>query len=449
MTQAMIDVLDKFGDDIKFLSVCNSELPESQLIEMLNKLKNLEKLSFYDVTYNSTEKDEVKLNLPQLKSFEIQLCNLIIPRTIFRIPDNTLEYLSINNCILDQRSVGRILSAQKKIKILEFDPYYVEPHIMAKLELTRLKLMSKRNVIPILCNQGNLQSLDLAKAHISDDEFLLICKMKKLKSLKLWVDRISYDILDNLVDLKELKELSLNYDRLEVEYVIKLCTIYLPTIKTLKIEFPKLKILSENFIAIAVNCPNINHLFIKCQSIGVIGAILQNFKNLKSLSFGCDSDSVKVVNFAVNDIVNDNLSKLHIYDTPFNNPAKDQFQSTLTLINLIKNSLPNLEKLKVTNILSLNTSFFHEILNGDNKLSYLDVDDISVNFHVDEHFMKNIMRVNGEKLNYIKLSKVVVKIDEDAIRHHLGCHRFDYVHCKEWRNEVILENFKWNVENFN
>lgn len=444
VTRKMLAILEKYEEEIKHVNVYNSELTESQMIEMLNKFKNLETLSFYDVTYNSTESDDVELKLSNLKSFEMQLCNLIIPRTILRVPGNSLEHLSINNCILDQRTVGRILTAQKTLRALEFDPYYVEPNLMADLQLRKLKLMSKRNVIPILKNQQNLLSLDLARAHISDDEFLQICKMKKLKSLKLWVDRISYEILDNLIHLNELEELSLNYDRLEIEYVIKVCTIFLPSITTLKIEFPKLKILQENFIAIAVNCPNIHHLFIKCQSIGVIGTILQNFKNLRTLAFGCDSDSVKVVNFPTNDIVNDNLHALHIYDTPFNNPAKDQFQSTLTLISLMKNSLPNLRKLKVSNILSLSASFFQEILSCK-KLSYIDIDDISDNFHIDEHFMKNIVREYGNKLVFLKLSKVVMKTDEETIKSILGCHRFDYINCREWRNELILRNCEWNL----
>ncbi len=311
---------------------------------------------------------------------------------------------------------------------------------MTDLNLITLKLMSKRNVIPILKNQVNLLSLDLAKAHISDDEFLKICKMKKLKSLKLWVDRISLETLDNLMELKELEELSLNYDRLEVEYIIKLCTLFLPTVTTLKIEFPKLKILPENFIAIAVNCPNIRHLHIKCQSIGMLGVILQNFKNLRTLSFGCDSDSVKNVNFPVNDVVNENLSELYIYDTPFNNPAKDQFQSTLTLISLIKNSLPNLAKLEVANIFSLSASLFQEILTGNNQLTHITVADISDNFHVDQHFMRNIMREIGGQLIYLELRKVIVKIDEEMIRKILGYHRFGYVECKEWRNEIILRD---------
>ncbi len=96
----MADVLDKFAEDVKHFSVCNSELPESQMIEILNKFSNLQTLKFYDVTYNSTEKDDVLLDLPRLRSFEMQLCNLIIPRTIIRMTPHTLQHLSINNCIL-------------------------------------------------------------------------------------------------------------------------------------------------------------------------------------------------------------------------------------------------------------------------------------------------------------------------------------------------------------
>lgn len=445
VTKKMNEILDKFGSDIKVMSIHNSTLPESHLIEMLNHLENLEKLDFYDVTYNSTEKDDIKLNLPQIKSFEMQLCNLIIPRTLFRIPPNTLECLSIHNCVLDKRSISQILDSQKNLKVIEFDPYCVDANLMAPLQLKKLTLLSKRNAISIIKTQPHLKYLNLTRALIGDDEFLDICKMRHLESLELWVDIISYEILDNLMNLRNLKELSVSYDRLVVEYMTKLSTIFLPNITKLKIEFPKLKIHPEHFIAISVNCPNIQHLVIKCQSIGVIGTILQYFRNIKTLSFDCDSDSVKVVNFPFNHIVNENLLELYIHDAPYNNPSKDQFQSSLTLMGLIKNSLPNLEKLKIENVLSLNTQFFEEILGGNNELTHIHVDDISDNFHFDENFCKNILRTHGRKLTYLKLSKVVVKIDEEKVKHLLGSYRFAYVNCKEWRNEVTLRNCKWIV----
>lgn len=446
----MTDILDKFGYDIKKMSVHNSTLPESHLIEMLNKLEYLEMLEFYDVTYCSTANDDLKLNLNMLKSFEMQLCNLIIPRTIFRLPKNTLERLKIQNCVLDKESITRILASQTNLKDLEFDPYYVDAKLMAPLQLRKLTLMSKRNAIAIMKTQPNLESLNLTRALIGDDDFLAICKMKKLQTLKLWVDIISYEILHNLRNLENLRELSVNYDRLVVEYVTTLSIIFHPHITKLEIEFPKLKIQPEHFVAISINFPNVQHLIVKCQSIGVIGIILQYFRNIKTLSFDCDSDSVKVVNFPINDdIVNRNLRELYIQDAPYNNLAKDQFQSTQTLTSLIKNSLPNLEKLKIENILALNSHFFEEILDGNNKLSHVHVDDISDNFHFDERFVKDILQEHGRKLTYLKLRRVVVKIDEDMVKHLLKSHRFAYVNCKEWRNEVTLKNCKWNLADNN
>lgn len=444
VTTTMSDILEKFGCDIKKLSMHNSTLPETNLIEMLNRLENLESLEFIDVSYNSTAKDGLKLNLCKLKSFEMQLCNLIIPRTIFRLPNSTLERLKILNCVLDKESISRILGSQTNIKDLEFDPYYVDAKLMAPLQLRKLTLMSKRNAIAIMKTQPNLESLNLTKALIGDDDFLDICKMKKLQSLKLWVDVISYELLHNLRNLENLRELSVNYDRLVVEYVTTLSTIFHPHITKLTIEFPKLKIQPEHFIAISINFPNVQHLVVKCQSIGVIGIILQYFRNIKTLSFDCDSDSVKVVNFPIiDDVVNENLRELYIHDAPYNNPAKDQFQSTQTLTSLIKNSLPNLQKLKIENILALNSQILEEILCGNNKLTHVHVDDISDNFHFDEHFVRDIVRAHGGKLTYLKLRKVVVKIDEDMVKHLLKSHRFAYVNCKEWRNEVALRNCKW------
>jgi hypothetical protein len=440
VTQQMSDILDKFGSDVQTLSIHNSIMGEGLMIELLNKFDKLDKLEFYDVSYSSTEKDDVKLMLSQLRHFNMQLCNFIIPRTIFRFPIDVLQSLTINNCVLDKGSMSKILSSQKSLKTLEFDPYNVDANFMAPLQLQNLTLLSKRNVIPIVKTQPNLNSLHLARALISDDEFLHICKMSQLQSLELWVDIISYDILDNLMSLKRLKRLSLSYARLVFEYVIKISTIFLPTIKHLEIEFPRLKMQPEHFIGIATNCPNVEHLVIKCQSIGVIGTIIQHFRCLRTLSFGCDSDSVKVVNFSIDDIVNTNLAELNIYDASFNNPAREQFQSSRTLTSLVKKCLPNLVKLRMENILSLNAQFFDEILRT--KLSHLDVNDISDNFHFDEHFVRNILR--DCKLTYLKLSKVLVRINEEDVRRILGCHRFAYVSCKEWRNEVVLRNCKWN-----
>lgn len=442
VTERLKRIFTKFGDDVTEISVANSKLPECHFIELLSLHPNVEVLSIYDVNFSTTEKDNVELNLPNLKSFKIQLCNFIIPRTLFRLPNDTLQHLSINNCILDQQTIGKILSNQRQLKELEFDPYYVDPTLMSDLKLTKLKLMSKRHVIPILNGQCNLVSLDLSKAHIGDSEFLAICKMKQLQSLKLWIDSIAWENLENLMNLNQLNELALSYERLEVEYVIMLSKLPLPTITSLKIEFPKLKMLTENFIAIAINCPRIKNLIIKGQSIGVIGTIVQYFKNLEMLRFECDSDSVKVVNFPIDNIFNESLRELYISDNQFNNPAKEHFQSSSAIIGLIMLAMPNLEKFKIVNSVSFDLHDLSDILECNKKLTFICIDDITVNLVFDENFLAVLTRA-GKNLNYFELNKISIAIDEHSMRQIMD-HQFAYISCKEWKNQVILRNCQWN-----
>jgi hypothetical protein len=438
VTERMSEIFTKFGCGIKKISFYNSKLAESQFIDILSMNRNVQSLHLYDVDFSTTEKDNVELNLLNLKTFKTQLCNFIIPRIIFRLPRDTLQQLSINNCILDQQTISKILRNQQTIKQLEIDPYHADPTLMTKLKLERLKLMSKRHVVQILRGQQQLVSLDLAKAHISDSEFTEICRMKQLKSLRLWIDRISWEILDNLMQLSALNELSLNYDRLEVEYVTMLSKLPLPTIATLKIEFPKLKMLAENFIGISINCPNVKTLVIKGQSVGVLGTIVQYFRNLETLDFECDSDSVKVTNFSVDGVCNECLRNLRIYDNQFNNPAREQFQSASTLISLIAQSMPNLETLEAVNTISFGLDDLSNILASNGKLSELLIEDISVNLEFDKS-MVEALKLSAARLDYCEFNKIAIRIDEESARQIIG-NKFAYVSVKEWRNQVILRN---------
>lgn len=443
VTEKLRNVLEKYQHGVKSISIYNSKLPESHFIELLGMHLNLKSLLLYDVSFNATEKDDVKLYLPNLKSLNIQLCNIIISRTILRIPNDTLNSLSINNLILDPQTIKRILQSQKNIKELEFDPYFVDPALMRDLKFKKLKLMSNRNVIPIIKDQHNLTSLDLSRAHITDADFLQICKMKNLKVLKLWIDRISWDLLENVEKISKLAELALNYERLEVEYIATLSRLCLNSLQVLKIEFPKLKIFSENFIAISLNCPNVKKLIINCQSIGVIGTIIEYFKNLQCLIFECDSDSVKVVNFPLSNFINLNLKELYLHDNPYNNPAKEQFQSTATVLNLINSAVPNLERLKIINIISLDIEALNLIFEKKANLSHVHIDDISINITIDIPYVKVLKEV-ASKLDYIELNKVVLDIDEDLITQIMD-NKFSYISCKKWKNEMVLRNCLWNV----
>jgi hypothetical protein len=271
--------------------------------------------------------------------------------------------------------------------------------------------------------------------------------MNNLKILKLWIDRISCDLIGNIEKLSKLQELALNYERLEVEYIAIISKLCLSSLQTLKIEFPKLKIFAENFIAISMNCPNVSKLIINGQSIGVIGTIIEYFKHLQSLIFECDSDSVKVVNFPVNGFVNENLKELHLYDNQFNNPAKEHFQSTMSILSLINNAVPNLERLRLKNIISLDIEALNMIFESKPKLSHVHVDDIAINITIDAHYVETLKQV-AQNLNYIELNKVLLDIDEDLIAQIMD-NKFAYVNCKKWRNEITLRNVMWNTHDEN
>ena len=118
VTERLRRILEKFHQGIKVISIYNSKLPESQFIELLGMHLNLKRLLLYDVSFNATEKDNVELYLPNLRSLNIQLCNIIISRTILRIPNDTLYYLSINNLVLDIQTLRKILSKLKQVKKL-------------------------------------------------------------------------------------------------------------------------------------------------------------------------------------------------------------------------------------------------------------------------------------------------------------------------------------------
>lgn len=346
------DVFGKISFKIKSLEIASSVLLEAEVIKLLNIISSVEEISFYDVEFiDQDESNEAveDLNLSKLKKFKFHLCNVKIPRILLRLPPCVLESLSIENCILGKETLRLIFDSQRSIRELEFDPYYVDPSSMEHLKLSKIKLMCNRHVASLLRSQRQtLHSLDLSKAHIGDNEFLKVCKLQNLKGLKLWIDRVSWENLENLVKLRSLNELHLNYDRLEVEYMRNVSRIRLSSVQRLKIKFPRLKIPPENFKEMSLNMPNIKHLNISNQSIGVIGALIDNFRNLETLIIGCDSDSPEVVDFAVSGTRHDKLKDLCVYSSYADQKT---LKCTNTILDIINTSMKNLEKLKLQNVM--------------------------------------------------------------------------------------------------
>lgn len=339
-------------------------------MQLLNLLPNLKEVTFYDVEFSQFDANEI-LDLEKLKKFKFTLCNGKVSQIVCILPQNVLESLSVENSILDQLTLRDVFEKQPTLTTLEFDPYFVNPGSMVHLRFKTVKLMCNRNVAAILKKQDQLQSLDLSKAHISDVEFLELCNLMSLKTLKIMIDRVSWEILGNLGHLIKLKELCLNYNRLEVEYVSNIGRIKMPSVNKLKLKFPSLKISAESFHELSMNMENITHLNISNQSVGVLRALVESFKNLESLIIGCDSDSSEVVDFAVNDIRHDKLKELCIYNT---NGNQKSLKCSKSILEIVNKSLRSLEKLKLQNVIALSSEGFTEIISNHSNLSHFFID---------------------------------------------------------------------------
>lgn len=436
--QKLQEIVTKFSFSIRRLEVASSSFREIEMMSLLNVLKSLEQITFYDIELVGNEAEE-NLQLEHLKEFNFHLCNVKIPNLVLKLPSNVLSSLTIENSILKKEQLREIFEQQRDIHRLYFDPYYVDPASMEHLRLQEMKLRCNRNVSAILSNQHeNLTSLDLSRAHIGDNEFLETCKLSKLRSLKLWIDRVSWEILGNIESLKELSELSINYGRLEVKYMRTLCRIKLPNLKGLKVIFPRLKILPDNFIELSRSMPQLRYLNISNQSIGVLGVLIETFKNLETLIIGCDSDSSEVVEFPINDVQNQKLKELCIYSTFGNQKVLKCSQSILEIFS----KLVKLEKLKLSNIISLKSQHVRDILADHESFTHLLVESYNENdFSFDEGFLQ-VLKDKGAKLKYFHMRVIEISVHKKKLERAFR-HQFSYVTIRPRKSQICLRDCKW------
>lgn len=432
------EIFFKFSLNIHRLELASSILQEDEVLSLLNILQKVEAITFYDVEFVGSESDK-DLQLNHLRKFDFHLCNVKIPNVILKLPLNVLNSLTIENCILKKEKLHEIFENQRNIQELLFDPYYVSPASMNHLKLNKIKLMCNRNVANILRNQPDLASLDLSRAHIGGNEFLEVCNLHKIENLKLWIDRVSSEILGNLSSLTTMTDCTINYDRLEVEYMRNLTRIKIPSIRKLKIKFPRLKILPNNFIELSINMPHLKHLNISNQSVGVLGVLIESFINLETLIIGCDSDSPEVVDFPVGKAQHAKLKELCIYSSFAN---QKYLKCSQTILEIISKSLVKLEKLKLSNIISLNSQQVQKILADHESFTHLSVnnpkiDDISF----DKDFVQ-IIQDTGKSLKYFQLRGIEIPVHKKVLEKNFRG-QFSYVNIKPWRNQIVLRNCKW------
>lgn len=436
--QRLQEILSKFNLNVKRLEIWSSIIREEDLLKLLNIPTKIEEILFYDVEFCNEDDEELleDLKLHNLKRWKFHLCNVITPKILLKIPGDVLKSIIIENCIIDQETLRKIFNQQNCLEELEFDPYFVDPVTMKNLKLNNLKLMCNRRVTEIIRNQLQLQSLDLSKAHVGDSEFLEICKLFQLKSLKLWIDRISWEVLENLGNLTNLNEISLSYDRLEIEYIRNISRIKLKNVRKLKLKYPRLKITAENFAEISTNMVNIQYLHISNQSIGVVGALLQNFKNLDTLIIGLDTDSSEVVDFPVEGIRHEKLQELCVYDS---HPDQKTLKCSQTILEIVNNCLVNLKRLKLHNVIAFDEQQLAEILTFHPYLTHICFvyPDETVEFG--EVAVRALLNHN---LKFFKSLGAEIKIHKKVLEKKLK-QKFSFVEIKAWKKQIVLRDCRW------
>lgn len=433
------EIFSSFSTDVKTLEISSAVICERDVINLLNLLPNVETISFYDVEFLDCDEVDEKLNLQNLQLFRFHLCNKLIPEIVLRLPQGVLESLAIDHTILKQDVLSQIFELQRNITELEFDPYYVDPRTLEHLKLQKLKLSSNRHVVNLVKNQHHLQSLDLSKIRVSDNEFLEICNKLDLISLKLRIDLVSWEILENLNKLQTLKELHLEYGLLEVEYIRNVSRIRMTNLQRFKIMFPRLKITSVSFAEMALNMANIKHLHISYLSVGVIGSLVENFKNLETLVIGCDYDSSEVVDFPLNGVHHEKLKDVCIYRA---HTSQMTLKCTQTIVNILNSSVRNLERLKFRNVVSLSCEQFSDIFTNHEHLTHFLIDNPFGNVNSFDDAFVRVLTESGKRLKYFQSRGAEITIHKKSLEKKFHKH-FSVINIKPLKKQIVLRNCKW------
>lgn len=214
--------------------------------------------------------------------------------------------------------------------------------------------------------------------------------------------------------------------------------ISMPRLQKLKIKFPRLKISSNNFEEMSRNVPSLKELNISNQSIGVLGTLLESFKNLETFVIGCDSDSPEVVDYSIDGLRAENLKELCIHSSFTNQKA---LKCSKTILEIVCQSLVNLEKLKLRNVIALNQQQMKDILRSCSKLTHITIENVASDYKIDDSFVE-ILLVSGPRLKYFQSRGAEVAVNENSISSKFA-RQFTHIEVKPWNKLFTLRTCKW------
>lgn len=402
-------------------------------------MPKLEELLLYDT--NIADNSEGSLNLKCLRTLSFQMCMRDTPKLILKcIPENVLNKLVIDGCILDQQTLCWIFAQQSNLHELEFDPYFVNSIFLKSFQLHSLTLTSGKHVSSILKHQSLLTTLDISGARLDFEAAATLFRLIHLKKLKIWIDGIEPTHLEQLSSLRQLTELAVDYREYNPNGAVKaLININLPQLQKFQLHCGNCAITEEFIASMVQHFPNLSHLNIGEQSIEIIACILVRLKHLKSLIFHCNHQSSEVFDFSVDRIRHENLRELKIVGQSMT------FNCSKALLELIYKSLPNLVKLRISDSIVMNDKDIITILKCHQRLTHFSFSNYYSlsNLSLHKKFMK-LLKESSPSLKHLLLQGFIVDVDDEILRKIFG-QQFASIQNKRWNKLLVMKTSeKWD-----
>lgn len=357
--QDLVDLLTRFGPNLqKFAFVRGNEnlVEIRRYLELIPDIKWLH-LDLLNVPDADTERTPIEMKM--LRELEVEGSgeNAILS-FLNRLSHNVLTRMKLVNVVPPWIVLKTLLSSQKKVKhlALGFEATNsfngVPSNLLSDLDLDRLvladfsKTAPERTVhdlnalITMVTSQIHLTHLQLCGIKISDEMMKkIVTKLPKLIGFTVNITNMTEDGITLIGNLEHLKKLSIeSADRAannELRVIANLDNNRLEALSFLEC----FRVNSETVFEIANSAQNLKKLFIEIANFNIAHAVMQYFKEIKSLSFLNYEEGAHIDMLLEDDCENGNLEELYLnWYAPFTSAHIEKFVK----------DYPNLKKFEVS-----------------------------------------------------------------------------------------------------
>lgn len=430
------EILRKFQDSIKKITLRFAAIDEYNLMELLALLPNLEEIVIDASLYNSGGAQQRLTHLRFMRSFT---CKVESAKIIFDLPQDVLTKLSFSSVVYESPPSPQLLQslfeAQRNLKELNFDPAKVgDGFSMNLLDLKHLRLASNHQMVEILKSQKNLIDLNIKK-DLTEEEFVEVCGLKQLQVLDIKVGNVNATLLHKINNLKDLKKLLLITNR--GYWVTSLCNIELKKLEKLELSFTSDTNIQIFLEKLPTHFPTLKNLKLTSVEMKSIPTLLLN-KNLESLEI----EELKSLS-ETNEIQLPETSHEKLKEFKVGHEYSEY------LLDFITCFMPNVFKLSLRNFFIKDLSTLKHVL-GKKRLTHLSI--FNRNCRNDEckdftwlmREFVNLMKDQGQSLTYFEFENVKLSSwDMQKLNSFLKS-QFAFIYYENSCKTLVLKNGKWN-----